>query len=369
MSGETPCFKISYYDEFRCLQGECPDSCCHGWSIPIDDEALKLYGARKGLFGLKLKLSIHGRERKVFSPMALRCPHLRADGLCELQKKRGEVFLPQVCRDYPRVVANYGPRAEYQLDLSCVHAASLFLRDPRGGFVPAEEEKLPELYGNNEDAAYFEKLLRSRGIIFSQVHSAGGDASLLDAALRDIAAKSRAFQDALIGGNEEADFGSGEEEGGAMRLFPLPIAELNEMMSTCFYEDWLRYSAPFLFRLCRLYYRRFDKLGYEAGEKELMRLFGKHVAGKAEVTELFGDYFLSLVARRYLFSYEDYSPFRHVKEALLVTDLVLLFYLLWCEKYGPPISRTLAHVISVTEKRAFHNDFALKDLLASVKST
>ena len=32
----------SYYDKFRCIAGACPNTCCAGWEIDIDDETNKI---------------------------------------------------------------------------------------------------------------------------------------------------------------------------------------------------------------------------------------------------------------------------------------------------------------------------------------
>ena len=43
--------KPQYYDHFQCLAGSCPDTCCAGWQIVIDEESmerqLKLAGAEE----------------------------------------------------------------------------------------------------------------------------------------------------------------------------------------------------------------------------------------------------------------------------------------------------------------------------------
>ena len=32
-----------YYRQFTCIGGECPDTCCAGWEIVIDDKTLEKY--------------------------------------------------------------------------------------------------------------------------------------------------------------------------------------------------------------------------------------------------------------------------------------------------------------------------------------
>lgn len=40
----------NYYKEFSCIAGACPDTCCAGWQIVIDDKTLKKYQHFKGPF-------------------------------------------------------------------------------------------------------------------------------------------------------------------------------------------------------------------------------------------------------------------------------------------------------------------------------
>ena len=36
--------KTDDYDTFACIAGRCPDTCCAGWQILIDEESLERYG-------------------------------------------------------------------------------------------------------------------------------------------------------------------------------------------------------------------------------------------------------------------------------------------------------------------------------------
>ena len=46
--------KPHYYDKFSCLADQCPDTCCAGWAIMIDEESLKYYSRVTGPFGNRL---------------------------------------------------------------------------------------------------------------------------------------------------------------------------------------------------------------------------------------------------------------------------------------------------------------------------
>lgn len=40
--------KPDYYDEFACIADRCPDTCCAGWQIMIDEDSLEKYERVKG---------------------------------------------------------------------------------------------------------------------------------------------------------------------------------------------------------------------------------------------------------------------------------------------------------------------------------
>ena len=56
--GRMECIKPAYYDRFRCLAGECPDSCCHLWQVDIDPDTAKRYRQLPGALGQLLRDSL-----------------------------------------------------------------------------------------------------------------------------------------------------------------------------------------------------------------------------------------------------------------------------------------------------------------------
>ena len=46
--------KPHYYDKFVCTAGDCPDSCCAGWQIMIDETSLERYGNEKSEYAILL---------------------------------------------------------------------------------------------------------------------------------------------------------------------------------------------------------------------------------------------------------------------------------------------------------------------------
>lgn len=118
--------KPDFYDEFSCLAGACPKTCCAGWQIVIDEDSLDKYEALEGAFGNRLRNSIDWEEESFFQ-YGERCAFLNEEDLCEIQKELGEHYLCDTCRMYPRHVEEYEGLREYSLSLSCPKAADMIL--------------------------------------------------------------------------------------------------------------------------------------------------------------------------------------------------------------------------------------------------
>lgn len=77
-----------YYKEFRCIAGDCGDTCCAGWQIMIDDKSLEKYRKASGGLGNRLANSIRWDEKR-FRQYAGRCAFLNDDNLCDLYSEGG----------------------------------------------------------------------------------------------------------------------------------------------------------------------------------------------------------------------------------------------------------------------------------------
>ena len=121
--------KPSYYDRFRCLAGACPDSCCHEWTIVVDEDAAARYRALPGELGDRLRAVMAEEDGDTILTLTAdrRCPMWRGDGLCRIQAALGEEALCQTCHQFPRLRHDYGDFVELGLELSCPEAARLIL--------------------------------------------------------------------------------------------------------------------------------------------------------------------------------------------------------------------------------------------------
>ena len=121
--------KPAYFDNFTCLAGQCPDSCCKEWDVLVDAASAARYLAMEGDLGDALRSVMYeeeGRHYFAIQPDG-RCPMWRRDGLCRIQAEQGEGALCQVCRDFPRLTHDFGDFVERGLELSCPEAARMIL--------------------------------------------------------------------------------------------------------------------------------------------------------------------------------------------------------------------------------------------------
>ncbi|MBR4291397.1 MAG: flagellin lysine-N-methylase [Oscillospiraceae bacterium] len=173
--------KPSYFDTFRCIAGQCPDSCCKEWDVLVDEEKATLYRTLPGTLGERLRQVLKSEDGETYMTIEnRRCPMWRDDGLCRIQAELGEEALCKTCRDFPRLSHDYGDFIEYGLELSCPEAARIILETPALTFVTQEASggEAPEY-----DAADMEILLRTREtarmILADTSHGVGETLALL----------------------------------------------------------------------------------------------------------------------------------------------------------------------------------------------
>lgn len=147
--------KPGYFDNFKCIAGDCPDTCCAGWQIMIDEEALERYGEEKGEFRKRLLDGIDWQEGS-FYQYNRRCSMLNDDNLCDMVIAMGENSLCETCRRYPRHEEEFEGVREWSLSLSCPVAAHMILESEKGlELHTTEDEEEDPLWEEFEDFDVF----------------------------------------------------------------------------------------------------------------------------------------------------------------------------------------------------------------------
>lgn len=132
-----------YAEQFRCIAGDCEDSCCVGWTVPIDKQTYDKYqlipaGALRDLIDINVLLSprnADGSEPAAYAfmqmPPSKKCPMHNADNLCQIQLEQGESYLSRICSTFPRTTHTIDEFEETTLTLSCPEAARIVLTNTR----------------------------------------------------------------------------------------------------------------------------------------------------------------------------------------------------------------------------------------------
>lgn len=164
--------KPHYYEKFFCTADQCPDTCCAGWQIVIDENSLEKYSKVFGDFGIRLLNSIDWREG-IFEQYDKRCSFLNSENLCDIYKELGAEALCDTCRLYPRHIEEFENLREFSLSLSCPVAAKMILECQEPVKFLEEQDEQEECEDDFEDFDFllFDCLLEVREKLFSIVQN------------------------------------------------------------------------------------------------------------------------------------------------------------------------------------------------------
>lgn len=158
-----------YYRKFVCTADQCPDTCCAGWQIVIDEKTLCRYQQMDGAFGNRLANSIDWKEGVFRQYEERRCAFLDERNLCDIYTEAGPEFFCKTCRTYPRHIEEFENVREISLALSCPEAAKLILKGQEPvRFLTTEKEAKEEIY-ESFDFFLYSKLMDAREILFEML--------------------------------------------------------------------------------------------------------------------------------------------------------------------------------------------------------
>lgn len=155
----------SYYNDFKCIADQCPDTCCAGWGIVIDDKTMNNYKKMPGQQGEYVRKHVNMQE-SVYIRDGERCSFLNERNLCELYIHAGEENMCKTCRLYPRHFEEYGNLVEAALSLSCPVAARMIVDNPGRDRFRIKENEIHSPHEKEVDEMLLRSLLDVRKHIF-----------------------------------------------------------------------------------------------------------------------------------------------------------------------------------------------------------
>ncbi|MBQ3600930.1 MAG: flagellin lysine-N-methylase [Lachnospiraceae bacterium] len=153
-----------YYKNFMCIGGNCPDTCCAGWQIMIDDKSLKNYKNEESSFKNCLYNGIDWKEG-CFKQYKKNCVFLNEDKLCDIYIELGKNKLCKTCKTYPRHIEEFEGVREVSLSMSCPVVAKLILtKKDYVHYYKKQKETIEEEY-DDFDYLLFTKLEDTREVM------------------------------------------------------------------------------------------------------------------------------------------------------------------------------------------------------------
>lgn len=323
---------ISFYNEFKCLGGDCRMSCCKGWHIAIDEETLKVHmtGKKRSLF---IKTLPGGQKviRKCFN----KCPYHTSSGLCKFQLQDKEEYMPKICRIYPRRSLKFNTSVEACMELSCMEAARIFLSHPdRPKLIPYTDGTLPYLWEvDNDDPDFLKFLEQSRDILMDFIWT--GDVSSVD----DITAKMHAIyryvfpMHKLLMEDKQAEAAELLKEtpdkyadsDKALPVFFFPVTMLNDLIFNEIYYPGMIVKNPVLFKLIRSYRRLFGKIWERDAEDHFKKALLDMVSVRPHLIRKYRAYLSYSLFITFKEAYEDYYLIGPMLLSFIYTSFLMLF--------------------------------------------
>lgn len=165
----------SFYKDFKCIAGDCPDSCCQGWEVDADEQSLEYYKTLTGDIRKRIDSVLDKDEfgNTIFRlAHKKRCPFLNQENLCDMHIAIGGEHTPYTCRMFPRFINDFGGTREMGVSFSCPVASDMMweLTEPMH-FVDELNDLPPEL--NEIDAQTYFYLTKARKKAFDIVQDRG----------------------------------------------------------------------------------------------------------------------------------------------------------------------------------------------------
>ncbi len=366
---------ISFYEQFKCLGGDCPHSCCKGWQIPVDEATYNEYRKIGGAYGRALLFRVWRNNPRVFIKDFDRCPFWNSDRQCQFQAN-GEIHLmPLVCRVFPRDGVVMNDEIEVTMQLSCISVARIFLQNlGRLTFEPTEEEIAPTWAQDNDDPDFLAFLKEDREKILDFIWEEGTDLSERWAALY-----------AYIYREHDAIVSNRIGEAKKMILSADPdsfgIYGLNRPPTFAFFSvktidrmilDHINYGAlwlrePKFYKLIRHYKKMFADMYLDEADRELDRAVRKMMA--AGYADKYRAYFSYCMQELYIKAYETYFVLRQFLFAVLYTELLMMFDLVDYRMRGDEIAdeERQAEIMMLCEQGIRHNPSLTKNLYKVIR--
>lgn len=359
---------ISFYSKFQCLGGACPDTCCQGWKISVDDALYQRICAGEDEVLKKMRPHLRNRQNPCLAQYLGRCPYFTKEKLCRLQLRGREDCMPLICREYPRRNLDFGEFMEMTLELACPAVAALFLQE-RGRLTFLQHQKRPALWiMGNEDPVYLAFLRRSREELLDYLWRDGLSWRQLvlgiyqyTAAVHDLLMRDRLQEAAQM--KVSVPKGVCEDRYG---FYSMPL--MDRLLVLDVDHPRLRRRNPLLSEGIARYRKIFGRMTGSEAEIFFERQMERMAEADPQVPGKYRSYFSYYLQQMYLTAYEDYHILRIFHLGMACTQMLMLLDLVEFLTAGHVAEpQRQAAVLSSMEKRLRHNAGISKAILERIR--
>lgn len=172
-----------YFQSFKCIGGECEDTCCRGWNVDIDKKSYQKYKKvmhpdLKNILKENMKRNRKSANDLTYASFKMGsngiCNMADENGLCTIQSVLGEESLCKTCAIYPRSFNMVDGTLEKSLDFSCPEAARLGLLNSKGiDFLEIEDftNENIEVFSTKENSIFWPLRIFTIEIMQTQIYS------------------------------------------------------------------------------------------------------------------------------------------------------------------------------------------------------
>lgn len=325
-------YALAPFWDFACLMDKCPDTCCRGWQVIVDDNSLERIKQDKSPLGGWVRLHIARWPNQVLKKnLCGRCAFEAKDQRCKLHRDGHIELMPLVCQLYPRRTVVALNRVETSVELACPAVAKAFLENA-GNRIDFEPNEIPvvtpwTLGNSNEDFLKF--ILDTRGKILDVIWDESlsinqvfftvfrycmmlqhqllvnddNRYSIRDRELEELIQKVRASQ-------EDPIF--------------LDFEFLDKCLVYNIYDFALSYANPRLYKRIKKYKKIFDNLSSERAKELYVHKMGQFMRYNKNAHKKYRSYLSYLILQLYITAYEDYYLISQVVLPIIYTSQLML---------------------------------------------
>ena len=354
-------FGIQFFNQFKCAQGDCPQTCCKGWQILIDANTMEQIEKEPEDKRRELKRHIAGMRkgqpqiRKNFG----RCPYHTKEQLCGLQLRKR--------REYPRRTVSFGSFAEITMELACPVVAQLFMEEREMfSMQPLGEQEHEVLWKiGNEDEAFLEWLQQLREVLVKEAQQVMSfDAAFLQHqyvcvdALHEMLMRNKLKDAKQILEKYEQDVWEEHRPEDTKRIF-FSIELVDKVIAHQLDTPNLAINNPKLKKVIQTYYHIYNAKTAGEAERMLETTWEQMEQELPGTYEKYRKYYIYYLYEMLLCAYEDY----HLLKVMLLGNMYLELYMVldavcftFCKQKNKQYDMARqAELLAVLERRMRHN--------------